>query len=505
MLYTNLILSKNNLLVPVFSDGKTMHSKYDPQKEALNFGNEANSKNKFTIIIGLGAGYHIESFAKRNPDNLIVAVENSIQDISFVSKIDSVKSILENTNIIVTDVKKLEEKILQNFIPALHGGINILSNRAWVEHNENAFININLIIKNSIEKTSRDFSVQSHFGFIWQKNILDNLKLCSKLPEKKFSFDTNKTACIIAAGPSLDYKINELKTNRDKYFIIATDTAFSVLTKYKIKSDAVVSIDGQNISYSHFIGIKNPDTVFVLDLESNSNCAKNIYNFSKNIIFTSSGHPLSNFAVRTSGKNFFPKLESGSGTVTIAAVDFARKAGFTKIKVYGADFSYTFSKPYTKGTYLDFLYRKNESRILLSENSFVNLMFRTETKKIKSVSEKYKYVVASDVLDSYRASFIEWLSNNDFSFSYNDYVYECSRAEKTVKEMLYCSFDFCAFIEQVKTGFFNHEKCCVKISDLSPLETALLPYIAFLRKTKPEINSFNAYLKLAFDKILEYT
>ena len=37
MLYSNTIPAKNNQIIPVFYDGRPMHSKYDPLREAENF------------------------------------------------------------------------------------------------------------------------------------------------------------------------------------------------------------------------------------------------------------------------------------------------------------------------------------------------------------------------------------------------------------------------------------------------------------------------------------
>ena len=152
--------------------------------------------------------------------------------------------------------------------------------------------------------------------------------------------DTKKIAAIIAAGPSLDESAKKIKTAREKYFVIATDTSFKALMRTGIVPDAAVSIDAQSLSANHFVGEKSHETVLVLSLDSDSSIANALYENSSNIIFCASHHPLASFAARFC-ETPFPLLESGSGTVTIAAADFAKKCGFEKMQVFGADFAYS--------------------------------------------------------------------------------------------------------------------------------------------------------------------
>ena len=78
MIYSEIIQSKNGLDIPVFTDNRSMHSKYDPLREAQTFGNDIKQDSKFSIIIGLGGAYHIESFVNKNPDHFILVIENNI-------------------------------------------------------------------------------------------------------------------------------------------------------------------------------------------------------------------------------------------------------------------------------------------------------------------------------------------------------------------------------------------------------------------------------------------
>ena len=360
--------------------------------------------------------------------------------------------------------------------------------------------------------------MQSHFGLIWQKNILNNLKVSSELKEKEFNFDVSKTAAIIAAGPSLDMTIGKIIAERNKYFVIATDTAFSICCKRKILPDAVISIDGQNISYKHFVGGKTEFPIFIFDLQANLNAVNFIKKAGAEILFIKSGHPFCSYAeLSTSEKDLFLPVNSGAGTVTIAAVDFARKAGFKKIKVYGADFSYIFNKPYAKGTYLDALYRTEENRIFPAENSFVNLLYRTPVTKSKiAVDSVQTEQIKNEILESYRKTFLEWLNKNSRNISYENFIYraDCTNQTlnvknesdicKVLKRKKFCYDTFLTRLKKDTEGILSDDKKQNSIRDLTELEISMLPFIAFIRNKHKKLD-FNKSLKLALTKILEYT
>ena len=136
----------------------------------------------------------------------------------------------------------------------------------------------------------------------------------------------------------------------------------------KIVPDAVVSIDGQNISYAHFLHqAQKNKTVFAFDLCANSIPAKKISVQKNKILFFESGHPLSVLASRFNGTNFI-HLNSGSGTVTIAATDLVFFLGFEKIEFFGADFAYLNGKPYAKGTYLDDIFYKKQNKSIVRKS-----------------------------------------------------------------------------------------------------------------------------------------
>lgn len=486
-IYKEIILSKSGSQIPVLQNGRTIESKYNPEREADQIIQTFEENSSFFILNGIGSGILLKKTSEIFPNAKIIAVEKTQADLDFLSKINTVSELAANKNIILTNINELENCIIQNYVPALHGNIKIFENKAWLNENQDIKDELPNQIQAALKKVSADFSVQAHFGKIWQKNILTNLKIFSSVGNKTEGLqpDVNKTAAIIAAGPTLDDYIEELKTGN--YFIIATDTAYSILQKYNITADAAVSLDGQSVSYNHFLeGKKEPSakTNFFFDLSSNPSTAKKLTEAGNKVSYFVSGHPLSEYA-NSFSKNQFLKLYSGSGTVTITALDLALKMGFSKIKVFGADFSYPKHKPYAKGSYLDSLYQLAENRLNTSEKQFSKLMFRTELKQTANA-------VTTTVLESYKTSFEEYLKAQGCSFCKNNKVYEITVKKAGARTLLAttCNFNYSSFLESLKNG--------------KESEIYLLPYIAWLRKkSKFSDNKYEEFVKLARKSLLK--
>ncbi|MCF0126220.1 MAG: DUF115 domain-containing protein, partial [Clostridia bacterium] len=282
--------------------------------------------------------------------------------------------------------------------------------------------------------------------------------------DNHFKIDTQKKCAILAAGPTLDYKIEYLIQNRNKYFILSTDTAYKAATLKNLKCDAVITLDAQNISVNHFIHKKDCNTQFFLDYSSSPSIGRALKKNKNKTAFFTSGHPLENI-ITTSDTSLY--LTSGSGTVTIAALDLAVKSGFNEIEVYGADFSYPFYKPYCKGTYLDIIYNKNSTKLCTNEKNFSKLMFRTELKKQGNIS-------TTETLIAYKESFEKYLEENKLEYYLKQNVYVIkNNYENIIKEF---SYDLIS-----KKTLFD------KITNRDQkMLNACLPYIAFCRRKNPE-------------------
>lgn len=491
-IYSKIITAKNNTPIPQLEDGRTVDSKYNPDAEAQKIIDSLNKNTSFFIQAGIGSGCIAEKLLEKYPDSKIICVENSQDDLDFLIQLEKVQKLKNRQEIIFCTINQLAGSIVENYIPSFYGNLEIVLNRAWGAVNNNT-AQINQKINDALALVKADFSVQAHFGKLWMSNIFNNLRIFTKT-NPSFTIDNSKTALILAAGPSLDITIKLIKENPDKYFVVATDTSFSIIRKNNLKCNAVVSIDAQNVSHNHFYNCKKyKDTIFVFDLCADKSAVSMAVKQRMNIIFTHSGHPLSELAASLYPDNFM-KLNSGSGTVTIAAVDFAIKCGFENIIVCGADFSYS-KKPYAKGSYLDELYAKESFRINSCEKQFAKLMFRTPLIPIKINNS------TTEILQSYKQSFEHYLLENNCNFTNENNLYTISLKNKNKAPVLKNTFNYKEFV----SSFEYKEKTIRKIEDLSKFDISLLPLNSWLKNFDNKNNkTFTENLKFSYNYIKRY-
>lgn len=484
MIYENFTFSKTGEKIPVFSSGKLFNSKYNPQKEAEQLA-ENTKESDFFLVTGIGAGIQIKALQKKFPNSFILAVEASDEDLNFLLETLPELKEIKNEKTTFCSIGNLEQTLTKTYIPTLYSSFSVFSVKSWLlEIDEKA---LSIKINNALSEISKDFSVQAHFAKIWQKNILENLRFADKNID--LELPAEKECIIIAAGPTLDSKINFLRKNRENLFVFATDTAFLSLEKQGIVPDAVISIDGQMISYKHFVKKPDEKTLFIFDLMANPSAVRQIKKYTDNIIFSVTNHPFEQFCAETAPESFI-KADASSGTVTIAALDFALKAGFSKIKIFGADFGYLNGKPYAKGTYLDNINYSAQKKTFSAEKLFLNLMFRSPLKKLSETKK------TTDILEFYEKNLYSWSEKNNCGIKKENDYYILQKKQEGAKKICLKKFNIQNFSEIIK------EK-----SKEQNFFVVLLPLIAYFKNQdlkNGKTRSFYEYSKLALNFILRY-
>ena len=276
-LFSSIITAKNGSPVPLFQNGKSMHSRYDPEKEAEQYASRMDEAG-FFIVAGAGGGYFISALKKRFPRSFILAAENSQSDIDFLMKIPVFNNLSGDETVRIVPIEKISDTMLRFYVPAFYGSFSIIETPAWASENKIGIEAFRMQTASAARAIAADYSAQAHFGKIWQRNIIANLAQigAQSAPARSVQNDTSfaapggKTALIAAAGPSLDTAVSFIEKKRNELYIIATDTAYKSFTERGILCDAVVSIDGQLLSAQHFFSdVRTEGTFFIFDLCAN--------------------------------------------------------------------------------------------------------------------------------------------------------------------------------------------------------------------------------------------
>jgi len=480
--WTGLTQSKTSLEIPHFDNGKTAQSLYDPQKEAERLiAHECDGG--FTLFAGIASASHIRLFLQRYPHSQCLALEAGPNHLRSLFSLMDFRDILQNPrcHIASLDIDKTLPDVLSHYYhPARDGNFSLVILRPWVEQFSSVFSEG--CVREGLARISRDYSVQAHFGKIWFVNFCKNLVLLSRIQTTLPVLNTSRRAIIVAAGPSLDSKIQYLRDNREKICIIATDTAWGALRGYDINPDVFVSIDPQYYSLSHsHIGFIS-GTWVILDMCANPALAEKALTDGCRLCFVCGGHPLSRLA---SASLSIPDLDTSSGTVTLAAFQAARALGFIDIQTIGDDYAYVAGKPYAKGTYLSNVFDSSSTRYATAETMWTTLMFRTPVRRELLPAGTYTYY--SEVMDQYKTisknlgPSVPWKSNPLIS-------------ESMIR----------LFLEDLVTGF---KAIGTQTRESERYFSAFLPFLAWYRKIHGDEgeNTRKNAIHLALRLIARYT
>lgn len=406
--YSGVKKSADGFSIPVAADGRAFHSLYGARREAQAFVDRLPQEG-FVVFAGLGAALHVKEFLNRWPDRRCLVAEADKEAVIQLRALTGDHGLAGFSGFcgIAAGPDELAVLLQQSWLPALDGPVTVAPLRPFTEIFPDSWRALLSVFNSTVERIGQDFSVQAFFGKLWHRNILANLFYLSAHENAMFPDWHGERVAVAAAGPGLqtllDGNIGRSQDSSTGFQrLVAVDTALPVLLGHGIKVDAVISIDPQIHSQKHFLSGIPADCLPVFDLGSNPGLARTAFANGIKPLFTIGRHPLAAVAAQFYS---FPVLQSGTGTVTIAAADFARQTGAAEIQFYGADFSCPRAVPYVPGTYLDAVFSAMQTRLEPITTAFTSLVFRdTVIRRIEGTHSVYY----SPLLDRYRAGLEYW-------------------------------------------------------------------------------------------------
>ena len=126
MIYSGIITSKNGSEIPLFTDGLPMHSKYNPEREAVQFAEGITAG--FALVIGIGGAYHIAALLEKNTRIHILAVEADRESLSFCRQIECATKTEKDSRVTYTDAAGMQRALRELYKPAVYGNLCVLFN-----------------------------------------------------------------------------------------------------------------------------------------------------------------------------------------------------------------------------------------------------------------------------------------------------------------------------------------------------------------------------------------
>jgi hypothetical protein len=248
-----------------------LHSKYNPTLEAETILKKLEEKenideNSYVVFYGLGLGYHIELFTQRYPNTSFSLYEPSVA--VFQCFLDNVnlknyplKNLIniqcefesENAGVFITSLlKNNNKKLIVVDLPIYENVFN--------EQYNNFFSKFKELIKGKRNSIHINYSFQKR----WIINSMKNLKYVLSTPnivvEKRGEFK-DKTAILVAAGPSLNEEIENLRYIKDNglAYIFSVGSAINTLIHNGIYPHAACTYDPGETNYIAFEVVKEKE------------------------------------------------------------------------------------------------------------------------------------------------------------------------------------------------------------------------------------------------------
>lgn len=351
--------AEDETLYPVVTKGGLeyrLNSKYNPKEASMQYISQFKKEGSYSVffLLGFGDGRNIEALAQTLDETMtLIVYEPSVAifqktletfDYTDLLKKKNVYLIVESENMLQ---EYLESGISFNNIRMLRLGILPNYDSIYPKECKHMletmiyFMNKTKIYRNTIYNFREEFAahaLSNMYDYLWQT---DTHYLKKRLAEEDLS---DVPAIIVAAGPSLNKNVQELKQAKGKALILVVDAALRAVVNAGITPDLGITIDAR-VPERFFEGINISAFPFAFEAISKEDIVrkhtgKHFYDdFPCNIIAK---------IVMEKKKYCLEEIPTG-GSISTSAFSLVKALGFKKIVFIGQDLAFTGGQTYNSG------------------------------------------------------------------------------------------------------------------------------------------------------------
>lgn len=332
----SLEIEKNNTLY-------RLNSKYNPLQEAKKWAEQYQIKNLDTVIVmfGMGNGIFVQELINNmEQENKIIIYEPSLSIFYHVMKYYNLEKIFEDDRVCII-IEEINNYDFPHILSSTLSWMNLYSKIECIHPNydkifEESYNDFTSTIQNNMFNNMVAKNTQGSLGKIILENGINNisyLKNSVSIWELKDDFPSDVPVIIVAAGPSLNKNVEQLKKAKGKSIIICVDRAYEIMLEHSIEPDFIALLDPtKSLKYC---GNKKGFTIPLLcKLEGSPDILNN--HDGKKIIYNCEEYYSAIYSML--GKKF-ESITTG-GSVATASFAIAAKMGFEKIILVGQDLAY---------------------------------------------------------------------------------------------------------------------------------------------------------------------
>lgn len=343
--------AENGELYPVLTYNQEewrLNSKYNPTKAADIFAEQSRNIKEFTMlfIFGFGDGRFIKATLEQLDESIIVVVyEPSGKLFTAMLEQYDCSEIVKKKNLLLMVE---QENILQAYFETIinYNNLRMLKTLSlpaydviFAKQYKHMLEQMIYFMKRTRSYRATIYNFRSEFAghainamydYLWQTDTY-------RLKQQLAAIDLKKIpAIIVAAGPSLNKNVQELKRAKGKALILVVDTALRAVVNAGVKPDLGMTIDAR-IQDRFFEGIDISYFPFVFEAISkeklvNEHTGKHFYDEFPCELFRQAAMKEREYQLDV--------IESG-GSISTSAYSLVKALGFKKIVFVGQDLAFT--------------------------------------------------------------------------------------------------------------------------------------------------------------------
>lgn len=326
------------------------------------------------LMMGIGNSTYLRELVEQTKTKLVIVVyEPSLEIFLHFLGYTDLEPWMEKHTIIfwvnglngmdVKSIKQIIERVL-TYELLEYARILVLHNYDILFPNET--LEFMRICRQVVSEGMIQYNTGNTFSSVMVKNVFSNaVYLISgfKTTQLPRVLPKGIPGILVAAGPSLNKNIKELKRAKGRAFIIAVDTAVKPLLKEGIVPDMFAIIDGRKP-----LDLVRADGAEKIPMLTLLEAASEVLEYHKGMKF------FYNEGVRFAEKIFshyereFGNVNTG-GSVATSAFSLLYKIGIETVILVGQDLAYTNNRSHADGTFQEVMQQHDTSRFLMVEGN----------------------------------------------------------------------------------------------------------------------------------------
>jgi hypothetical protein len=356
-----------------------LHSKYDPKEEASHWISEYESQiNEYDHLFfyGVGFAYHVELLMERYPDKFYSLYE---PDISILYKYLSTRSLSDLPlkqlkNFYVDYMPSFSAINISQFVESMQEKVLVITHPVYTRIYAEKVRGFEKQFKETIATRRSALNTNVAYEKLWTVNSLHNfykvLETTNIFQSKQFF--KGKPVIMVAAGPSLEDEIENLREIKEKglAYIFTVGSANKALITQGIYPDAICTYDPNTYNHLAYEEIITNQIKEIPMIFGTSVGYKTVELYPGPMLYmVTNQDSVSQFYFQDQHLAENDQIVSDAPTIAIVTLQLLYKLGFSRIILVGQNFSYRNNQYYAKG--IKYQYRQSEE---LSEAEKVNLI-----------------------------------------------------------------------------------------------------------------------------------